>query len=64
MKADITNRKELNIVLNKLTDKTEAKWGLMKPQNMIKHLARTLQIYEWHKNIPHFPTRPLLYFSS
>ncbi len=43
MKADITNRKELNIFLNNLTDNTEPKWGLMKPQNMIEHLTKTLQ---------------------
>src|SRR3954464_11571119 len=42
MKVDITRRDELMGFLNNLLENTEAKWGLMKPQNMIEHLAKTL----------------------
>ncbi len=39
MTIDITNRKHLNDLLNTLTESTEAKWGVMKAQNMVEHLA-------------------------
>jgi oxepin-CoA hydrolase/3-oxo-5,6-dehydrosuberyl-CoA semialdehyde dehydrogenase len=39
MKVDITNRKELNELLNTLTEDTLPKWGVMRPQNMVEHLA-------------------------
>ncbi len=43
MKIDISKREELNSLLNNLTENTQAQWGLMMPQNMIEHLAKTLQ---------------------
>lgn len=43
MKVDITNRKELNALLDQLRDDTPAIWGIMKPQNMVEHLSKTLQ---------------------
>lgn len=43
MEVDITKRDELNTLLNKLTEKTEATWGVMQSQNMIEHLAKTLE---------------------
>jgi hypothetical protein len=51
MKVDITNRKELNTLLNYLTDNTQPKWGQMKPQSMIEHLAKTLQFSNGKKEI-------------
>lgn len=43
MKVDITNRAELNALLNRLTEDTQGQWGLMKAQNMIEHLALVMQ---------------------
>ena len=43
MKVDITNRKNLNDLLGLLTVDAPAAWGVMKPQNMIEHLSKTLQ---------------------
>lgn len=51
MKIDITKRAELNALLNNLTENTEAKWGLMNPQNMVEHLAKTLQYSNGKKQI-------------
>ncbi len=51
MKIDITKREELTTLLNNLTEKTEAKWGLMRPQNMIEHLAKTMQFSNGKKQI-------------
>lgn len=39
MKVDITNRKELNQLLDKLNEDSMPQWGVMKPQNMVEHLA-------------------------
>ncbi len=43
MKVDISNRKELNELLEKATEETSALWGIMKMQNMIEHLATVIQ---------------------
>jgi hypothetical protein len=43
MKVDITNRQELTSLLSNLTENTQPKWGSLKPQNMVEHLAKTLQ---------------------
>jgi oxepin-CoA hydrolase/3-oxo-5,6-dehydrosuberyl-CoA semialdehyde dehydrogenase len=43
MKVDITNRQELNTLLNNLTENTQPKWGSLKAQNMVEHLAKVLQ---------------------
>jgi hypothetical protein len=51
MKVDIINRLELNTLLNQLTDDTQPKWGQMKPQNMIEHLAKVLQYTNGKKEI-------------
>jgi len=51
MKIDITNRQELNTLLNKLTEYTQPKWGQMKSQNMVEHLAKTLQFSNGKKEI-------------
>jgi oxepin-CoA hydrolase/3-oxo-5,6-dehydrosuberyl-CoA semialdehyde dehydrogenase len=51
MKVDITNRQELNSHLNNLTENTQPKWGSLKPQNMIEHLAKTLQFTNGKKEI-------------
>jgi oxepin-CoA hydrolase/3-oxo-5,6-dehydrosuberyl-CoA semialdehyde dehydrogenase len=49
--VNINNREELNTFLNKLTEDTEARWGLMKPQHMIEHLVKTLQHSNGKKEI-------------
>jgi hypothetical protein len=41
-KVDIKKRAELNALLNRLAEDGEALWGVMRPQNMIEHLATTL----------------------
>lgn len=51
MNVDITNRPELNSLLNKLTENTQPKWGQMKPQNMVEHLATVLQYTNGKKEI-------------
>ena len=51
MKVDITNRQEVNSLLNNLTENTQPKWGQMKPQNMIEHLAAVLQYTNGKKQI-------------
>lgn len=51
MKVDITDRAELNSLLNKLTENTQPKWGQMKPQNMVEHLATVLQYTNGKKEI-------------
>ncbi|MCU7549635.1 DUF1569 domain-containing protein [Chitinophagaceae bacterium LB-8] len=43
MKIDINKRDELNSIIDRLFEDTEAKWGLMKPQHMIEHLATTME---------------------
>jgi hypothetical protein len=43
MKVDITNRRELNALLNKLTENAQPKWGQMRPQNMVEHLVTVVQ---------------------
>lgn len=48
---DITNRQELNTLLNDLTENTQPKWGQMKPQNMVEHLAKVLQYTNGKKQI-------------
>jgi hypothetical protein len=50
-RINIANREELNTLLNRLTDQTEARWGLMKPQHMIEHLVKTLQHSNGKKEI-------------
>lgn len=42
--ADISNRTELTILLNKLTADSKALWGKMNAQNMIEHLANTVKL--------------------
>ncbi len=42
--ADISNRTELTILLNKLTANSKALWGKMNAQNMIEHLANTVKL--------------------
>ncbi len=44
MVVDITKRKELETLLNNLAETVEARWGLLKPQHMIEHLAVSIQI--------------------
>ncbi|MGZ3837459.1 MAG: DUF1569 domain-containing protein [Flavisolibacter sp.] len=51
MKIDIVNRKELNAVLEGLREDSAPRWGLMKAQNMIEHLAKTLQYSNGKKQI-------------
>jgi hypothetical protein len=51
VRVDITNRKELNNILNKLSANTEAGWGIMLPQNMVEHLVKTLQYSNGKKEI-------------
>lgn len=51
MKVDITNRQELNSLLNNLTENTPPKWGSLKAQNMVEHLAKTLQCSNGKKEI-------------
>ncbi|HJW16797.1 MAG TPA: hypothetical protein VJ499_06745 [Flavisolibacter sp.] len=48
---NIRNREELNSLLQRLTEQTEARWGLMKPQHMIEHLVKTLQHSNGKKEI-------------
>src|SRR6476660_6164275 len=50
-RVDITNRKELNTILSRLTELSVAKWGIMQPQNMIEHLIKTLQYSNGKKQI-------------
>jgi hypothetical protein len=50
-RVDITNRKELNSILSRLTELSVAKWGIMQPQNMIEHLIKTLQYSNGKKEI-------------
>jgi hypothetical protein len=51
MKVDITKRSELDDLLTRLEAHTTPAWGLMKPQNMIEHLAKTLQFSNGKKQI-------------
>lgn len=51
MKVDITNRQELNSLLNNLTENSQPKWGSLKAQNMVEHLAKTLQYSNGKKEI-------------
>lgn len=51
MKVDITNRTELNSLLNNLTENAQPKWGQMKAQNMVEHLAKVLQYTNGKKEI-------------
>jgi hypothetical protein len=51
MKVDITNRQELNSLLNNLTENMPPKWGQMKAQNMVEHLAKVLQYTNGKKEI-------------
>lgn len=51
MKVDITNRKELNGLLEKGMHDTKASWGIMKFQNMIEHLAMIMQYTNGKKTI-------------
>lgn len=51
MKVDIANRQELNSLLNNLTENTQPKWGQMKSQNMVEHLAKALQYSNGKKEI-------------
>lgn len=51
MKVNITNRQELNSLLNNLTENTQPKWGSLKAQNMVEHLAKTLQYSNGKKEI-------------
>jgi hypothetical protein len=51
MKVDITNRQELNSLLNNLTENTQPKWGEMKAQNMVEHLVKTLELSNGKKEI-------------
>ncbi|MEI6947165.1 hypothetical protein V9K67_08215 [Paraflavisolibacter sp. H34] len=44
MKVDITNRTDLNALLQRLTEESLPAWGVMRPQNMVEHLATTVQI--------------------
>lgn len=48
---DITNRQEVNSLLNNLTENTQPRWGQMQPQNMIEHLAAVLQYTNGKKQI-------------
>jgi oxepin-CoA hydrolase/3-oxo-5,6-dehydrosuberyl-CoA semialdehyde dehydrogenase len=50
-RIDITNRKELNNTLSRLTELSVSKWGIMQPQNMIEHLIKTLQYSNGKKEI-------------
>lgn len=52
MKVNIINRPELNSLLNNLTENTQPKWGQMKPQNMVEHLAMVLQHTNGKKEAP------------
>jgi Protein of unknown function (DUF1569). len=40
---DITNRKELNALLNQLTPEAPALWGSLKAQSMIEHLVEAVE---------------------
>ena len=51
MKVNITNRKGLHSLLSNLTENTQPKWGSLKAQNMIEHLAKTLQYSNGKKEI-------------
>ena len=51
MKLDITNRQELNSLLSNLTENAQPQWGSLKPQNMVEHLAKTLQYSNGKKEI-------------
>ena len=51
MKVNITNRKGLNSLLSNLTENTQPKWGSLKAQNMVEHLAKTLQYSNGKKEI-------------
>lgn len=51
MKLDITNRPALNALLDKLTENTQPKWGQMKAQNMVEHLAAILQYTNGKKQL-------------
>jgi hypothetical protein len=51
MKVNIKNRAELSSILDNLSDATEAKWGLMKPQHMIEHLIKTLEFSNGKKQL-------------
>lgn len=52
MKVDITNRQELNSLLSNLKEGSQPKWGQMKPQNMVEHLATVLQHTNGKKEAP------------
>ena len=51
MKVNITDRKGLNSLLSDLTENTQPQWGSLKAQNMIEHLAKTLQYSNGKKEI-------------
>jgi hypothetical protein len=51
MNVNIADRQELNTLLDNLTENTQPKWGQMKPQNMIEHLAKVLQYTNGKKEI-------------
>ena len=51
MKIDIINRQELNTLLNSLAENTQPIWGSLKAQNMVEHLAKTLQYSNGKKQI-------------
>ncbi|MGZ3937726.1 MAG: hypothetical protein ACXVLT_03310 [Flavisolibacter sp.] len=51
MQVDITKRQELNMLLNKLSEDTEPRWGNLKSQSMIEHLATVLQYTNGKKQI-------------
>lgn len=43
-RVNIADRKELTMLLNKLTTDSKALWGKMQAQHMIEHLANTMKI--------------------
>lgn len=50
MKVDITKREALNKLLDALAESAESKWGVMRPQNMIEHLALVTEYTNGKKN--------------
>jgi oxepin-CoA hydrolase/3-oxo-5,6-dehydrosuberyl-CoA semialdehyde dehydrogenase len=51
MTVNITNRQELNSLLNNLTENTQPQWGSLNPQTMVEHLTKTLQYSNGKKEI-------------
>jgi hypothetical protein len=51
MQVDILNRQELNSILKQLNEDTKPRWGSLKAQNMIEHLATVLQYTNGKKQI-------------